>query len=96
MTVAVDAKDFARKNAPNVVHFDGSMRPQEVTFQSNPRLYSLLEEFKKQTGVPILMNTSFNRHGLPIVESPADALEHLDNGWVDVLVLGNLLIEKID
>jgi carbamoyltransferase len=94
MTIAVNASNYAKENSPNVVHFDGTMRPQEVTFTSNSRLYLLLQEFKKQTGIAVLMNTSFNRHGLPIVESPSDALEHLDNGWVDVLVLGNFLVEK--
>ena len=94
MTIAVDAKELAKQGAPNVVHFDGSMRPQEVTKDSNARLYSLLQEFKRQTEISVLMNTSFNRHGLPIVESPADALEHLNNGWVDVLVLGNYMVER--
>jgi carbamoyltransferase len=94
MTQTVNASQYAVKNVPNVVHFDGTMRPQEVSINSNFKLYQLLKEFKNQTGIGLLMNTSFNRHGLPIVESPNDVLLHLKNGWVDSVVLGDFVVDK--
>lgn len=94
MTFTVKANDFAKKTIPAVIHFDGSMRPEVVSQDFNPWLYNVLREFKKRTGVGVLLNTSFNRHGLPIVGSPKDALEHLINGWVDGLSIGKYYIEK--
>lgn len=95
MTFTVKANDFAKKTIPAVIHFDGSMRPEVVSQDFNPWLYDVLREFKKRTGVGVLLNTSFNRHGLPIVGSPKDALEHLINGWVDGLSIGKYYIEVI-
>jgi len=96
MTFAVKANDYARKVVPSVVHVDGTMRPQVVSHDSNPWFYELLKEFKKRTGVGLLINTSFNRHGLPIVGSPADAIDHLVNGWVDGLAIGKWYVERIE
>jgi carbamoyltransferase len=58
-----------------VVHFDGTARMQTVRERQNPRLYRLLREFEAITGVPVLVNTSFNAKGEPIVETPRDALD---------------------
>jgi len=77
-----------------VVHADGTMRPQVVGPKDNPWAHRLLEEFKKQSGVGLLLNTSFNRHGLPIVGSPEDAIEHLLQGWVDGLALDRWYVER--
>jgi len=68
------------------------MRPQVVTSDFPPWLHTVLTEFKRRTGVGVLINTSFNRHGLPIVGSPNDALEHLVNGWVDAVALGPWIV----
>lgn len=94
MTFAVEASEYARRTVPAVVHVDGTMRPQVVDRASNPWAFELLEEFKRRTGVGLLINTSFNRHGLPMVGSPDDALDHLVNGWVDALALGNWYVER--
>lgn len=94
MTFAVKAAEYAVKNIPAVVHVDGTLRPQMVSERSNLWLYRVLREFKKRTGVGVLLNTSFNRHGLPIVGSPRDALEHLQNGWVDGLSIGEFYVQK--
>ena len=95
MTITVDASDHAKKTIPAVVHVDGSMRPQVVAPDHNQWLYRLLQAFKTRTGVGVLINTSFNRHGLPIVSAPSDALEHLLNGWVDGLIIGDWYVEKM-
>jgi carbamoyltransferase len=94
MTFSVDANDYAKKTVPVVVHVDGSMRPQVVSDSTNPWLYRLLNAFKEITGVGVLVNTSFNRHGLPICGHPDDAIEHLVKGWVDGLVFEHVYVRK--
>lgn len=94
MTFAVPASPYARERVPAVVHTDGTMRPQVVSPESNPWLHELITEFKRLSGVGVLLNTSFNRHGLPIVGSPAAALDHLVNGWVDGLAIGPWYVER--
>jgi carbamoyltransferase len=93
MTMAVRANAFARQRVPAVVHVDGSMRPQVVREEMNPWLYRLLRAFKQRTGVGVLLNTSLNRHGLPIVGSPRDALDHLVQGWIEGLYIGAWYVE---
>lgn len=94
MTFAVRATEYAKKTVPAVVHIDGTMRPQVVSEHSNPWFYKVLKEFKKRTGIGVLLNTSFNRHGLPIVGTPADAVHHLVNGWVEGLSIGSWYVER--
>ena len=94
MTFAVPATELAKKEVPATVHVDGTMRPQVVSKEWNPWFYEVLSEFKRCTGIGLLLNTSFNRHGLPIVGSPKDALEHLANGWVDGLAMGKWYVER--
>jgi carbamoyltransferase len=79
---------------PAVVHVDGSARPQTVTQDLNPRFHRLLTEFKKQTGLGVLMNTSFNLNDEPIVCTPRDAIRTFYSSGLDVLVLGNHVLEK--
>jgi carbamoyltransferase len=88
MTFAVAANQYAREKIPAVVHVDGTMRPQVMAASDNPLIHSLLCAFRDRAGVGVLLNTSFNRHGLPIVGSPEDALFHLRQGWVDSLWIG--------
>ncbi len=75
MIKVADVRDECRRDAPAVVHVDGTARVQCVFPQSDPFLCELLEEFATLTGVPILLNTSFNRRGEPIVETPLDAID---------------------
>ena len=77
-----------------ITHIDGTARVQTVRKQDNQRLYQLLVEVERSTGFPILLNTSFNRPGEPIVETPLDALKSFSIGTLDRLVLGNVLISR--
>lgn len=94
MTFLVEASAYARETVPAVVHVDGTMRPQVVSPASNPWLHELLLAFRRRAGVGVLLNTSFNRHGLPIVGRPEDALEHLVRGWVDGVSIGPWYVER--
>ena len=95
MTFAVRALPRAVSEIPAVVHVDGTLRPQVVCERTNPGYAALIRAFKRQTGVGVLLNTSFNRHGHPIVGSPDDALLHLVNGWVEGLYIGDRYVEII-
>jgi carbamoyltransferase len=79
---------------PAIVHVDGTARVQTVRREHNERLYLLLKEFEALTGVPVLLNTSFNIRGEPIVESPADAMKCFLSTGIDYLSMHNLLIAK--
>jgi carbamoyltransferase len=83
-----------RELVPSVVHADGSGRLQTVDEHSAPRYRALIEEFERLTGVPIVLNTSFNLNGEPIVCSPEDALRTFYTCALDVLYLGNVRIAK--
>ncbi len=77
-----------------VTHLDGSARVQTVTAESNPRFHGLISEFDKITGVPILINTSFNVRGEPIVCTPDDAYRCFMATGIEYLVLGNCILDK--
>ncbi len=87
-------KPQKKSSVPAVVHCDGTGRVQTVTRADNPRLYGLIEAFYQQTGVPILLNTSYNVMGEPIVETPEDALWCLLLTGLDDCVLEDTLITK--
>ena len=78
---------------PAVTHVDGTGRLQTVSKQDNPRYWALIKEFERQTGVPIVLNTSFNENE-PIVCSPEQAAECYLRTDMDVLVMGNLFVER--
>lgn len=80
---------------PSVTHIDGTSRIQTVTLKSNPRYYRLLKTFKERTGCPVLLNTSFNIMGEPIVCSPEDAVTTFNKSGLDYLVIGNYIVKKI-
>jgi carbamoyltransferase len=77
-----------------ITHIDGSARVQTVRRETNPRLYAIIEAFERRTGIPVLMNTSFNVAGKPIVETPRDALECFRTTGIDVLVAGRVMAVK--
>jgi len=79
---------------PAVTHADGTGRVQTVRREQNPRYYDLLRAFEERTGVPVLLNTSFNIRGEPIVCTPADAVNCFLNSGIDALVLGDCLTSK--
>lgn len=78
----------------NVTHCDGSARVQTVDDTWNPRFSKLLLEFKKLSGIPVLLNTSLNRKGIPMVETPKDALQLFKETALDILVLEDIVLEK--
>jgi carbamoyltransferase len=86
--------EIARSTIPAVTHVDMSARPQTVDVERNPGFHSLLTEFFKQTGCPVLINTSFNVRGEPIVCTPEDAYRCFDATYMDVLVLENCIVEN--
>ncbi len=79
---------------PAITHADGSSRPQAVHRELSPRYHRLIEKFGDATGVPLILNTSFNLKGEPIVSSPADALNTFRKSGLDVLVLENFVVRK--
>lgn len=86
-------KEEKRLDIPAVCHFDGTGRLQTVAENTNPRYYSLIKEFAVLTGVPIILNTSFNENE-PIVNTPAEAISCFLKTGVNVLVLGNYIINQ--
>ena len=83
-----------RSEIPAVTHVDNSARIQTVTESGNSRFYALLREFYKLSGCPVLANTSFNVRGEPIVHSPEDAFRCFMGTDMDMLVVGNCLLDK--
>ena len=79
---------------PAVRHIDGTARVQTVRREQHPLLHDLLHAFEARTGVPVLVNTSFNTRGEPVVCSPRDALESFWTSPLDALVIGSFLVEK--
>lgn len=94
MLFVYDVKKDKAEQIPAVRHVDGTARIQTVNRNQHPRYYELLQAFKKKTGVPVLVNTSFNTLGKPIVCSPRDAVECFWSSPFDALVIGSYLIEK--
>jgi carbamoyltransferase len=94
MILSFSATDYARHTVPAVVHVDGTMRIQTVDNNSNPRFYRLLKCFEKIAGVPVILNTSFNIKGEPIVCSPRDALRTFWATGIDALAIGKFLVQK--
>ena len=86
---------FLKEKCPSVVHVDNTARPQVVFQEDNPKYFELLNKYIKKTGNPVLINTSFNHHEEPIVNSPYDAVRSLIKGNVDFLAIGNHLVHKI-
>jgi carbamoyltransferase len=82
-----------RQNLPAITHVDGSARVQTVSQEHNPRLWKLLKAFEHVAGLPILLNTSFNVKGEPIVCTPSEAINTFRNARLDVLVMGDYLVE---
>ncbi len=84
-----------RREIPAVTHVDGTGRLQSVTRTFNPLFYRLIESFERLTGVPVVLNTSFNVRGEPMVNRPEEALADFDATEMDALVIGNQVLEKV-
>lgn len=94
MLVAMRVREEWQKRIPGIVHVDGTARVQTVRAETNERLYRLLKEFEKLTGVPVLINTSFNVKGEPIVETPRDAIDCFLSTGIDDLILHDRIVGK--
>jgi carbamoyltransferase len=94
MLYVVPVKPPKQSAVPAITHVDGTGRLQTVFRQQSPLYYSLIERFGQATGVPVVLNTSFNLKGEPIVNSPADAYRTFRKSEMDLLVLGNFVIDK--
>jgi len=94
MILTAQVRREKRQVIPAVTHVDGSTRPQTVERDVNPLYWRLISEFGRRTGVPVVMNTSFNLRGEPIVNSPADAIRTFFSSGMDALVIGGFLVEK--
>jgi len=83
-----------RSVIPAVTHVNGTGRLQTVSKKTNPRYHKLISEFEKLTGVPVVLNTSFNLKGEPIVMTPTDAIRTFMSSGLDALIMGNYVLEK--
>lgn len=96
MLYVVDVNANKRSTIPAITHVDGTARLQTVFKEENPRYYNLIKTFQEHTGVPLILNTSFNLRGEPIVDSPADAYSDLIKSGLDMIVLENFIVRKDD
>lgn len=94
MIRARSVTERAKEEIPAVVHVDDSCRPQTVRSEVNPRFHRLISKFRDITGVPAVLNTSFNKSGDPIIESPEQAIETFYSAGLDALALGDFLLMK--
>jgi carbamoyltransferase len=96
MTITFDTTRLMKDTCRGVVHIDGTARPQLVSETDNPSYYRIISEFKKQTGLLSIVNTSFNIHEEPIVCTPQDAVRAFQEGHLDVLAIGSFLAKSKD
>jgi len=96
MTMTFDCTPFMRANCPAAVHVDGTARPQLIRREINPGYYDILKEYEKLSGIPSLINTSFNMHEEPIVCSPNDAVRAFLLGNIDGLAIGPYFVPHPD
>lgn len=94
MTLTCGCTELMRRESPAAVHIDGTARPQIVREEENPEYYRILHEYYRLTGLPTLINTSFNQHEEPIVCSPDDAVRAFVDSGLHYLSMGNLLVES--
>ena len=90
----IDKLNIKRSSIPAVTHVDYSARVQTVNINTNKRYYDLIQKFKEKTGCPVLVNTSFNVRGEPIVNTPSDAFNCFMGTELDYLIIGNCVLEK--
>ena len=91
MTLCYNVKEEWKEKIPAVTHLDGTARPQIVRVDVHPVFYNILYHYDKWTNIPVLINTSFNGHGEPIIDTPEQAFAHLEKGSIDYLIINNML-----
>jgi len=92
MTITFNCTEKMRRQSPGVVHVDGTARPQILDPETAPDFYQIAKAYHQRTGIPSLINTSFNMHGEPIVCSPEDALRSFQEGRLHYLAIGHWLV----
>jgi carbamoyltransferase len=93
MTMTFNCTDWMKQHCPAVVHVDGTARPQLIAREVNPSYYAIVDEYRNLTGLPSIINTSFNMHEEPIVCTPEDAIRSFMTGNLDYLAIGPFLLE---
>ncbi|MCJ7813611.1 carbamoyltransferase, partial [bacterium] len=91
MTITFNCTDYMKKVSPATVHVDGTARPQLIDEMTNTSYYKILKEYHRLTGLPSIINTSFNMHEEPIVCTPEDAIRAFRMGHLDYLAIGHFL-----
>jgi carbamoyltransferase len=94
MLVTATVADEWKERIPAVVHIDGSARFQSVTPKSNEKFFKLINKFYEKTGIPVLLNTSFNGGHEPMIETPFDAIKSFLSCNLDFLIAENYIISK--
>lgn len=94
MTITFDCSNEMKKKCPAVVHVDNTARPQLINKKINTSYYNIVKEYYKLTGIPTVVNTSFNMHEEPIVCSPRDAIISFRQGNLDVLAIGDFIVKN--
>ncbi len=94
MTIALPVTKFMQEKMPAAVHIDNTARPQLIKENKNPFYYQILDEYRKLTGLPSLINTSFNMHEEPIVCTPEEAITAFRKSGIDYLIVNDYIIEK--
>ena len=92
MTITFDCTREMRAASPGVVHVDNTARPQLVDPQTAPDLHGIVSAYHRLTGIPSIVNTSFNMHEEPIVCTPEDAIRAFQQGGLDYLAIGDYLV----
>jgi carbamoyltransferase len=94
MTITFNCTDWMKEHCQGVVHIDNTARPQLVIQDENPSYYKIIDEYRKLTGLPTVVNTSFNIHEEPIVCTPSDAIRAFNMGNLDYLAIGSFLVKN--
>ena len=94
MTTVCSVTEYGRQKLPAVTHVDGTARVHTVSERDNPLFWRLIKTFGEETGTPVILNTSFNIMGEPIVENPLQAIRCFFSSGLDVLILGNCIVKK--
>jgi carbamoyltransferase len=96
MTITCNVKPQWRERIAAVVHVDGSARPQIIDRDTNPLYYDILRAFERESGLPVLVNTSFNVHEEPIVNKPSECIRALLDGRIDFVVTTEGIYERVN
>ena len=94
MILAFDTKPEMKAEIAAAIHVDGTCRPQTVSRATNPRYWQLIKRFEELTGIPSVLNTSFNVDSQPIVNTPQEAIDTFVNCGIEVLAIGDFLAWK--